>query len=94
MNKVYSLNGDEVAERDATPDELAAARSAALAKLKADPSAWAMRSCWNCNPAHSHFLADKNDGFLFRCVMGCGHVFYQGIDITEQAEQGADAQSD
>jgi len=82
MNKAYSLSGDEVVEREATPEELEAARDAAKAILAKDPSGWAMRSCWNCNPSHRHFLADTTDEFLFSCVMGCGRWYYNGIDIT------------
>lgn len=83
MNQIYRLCDGEVVSREASTEELADARAAAKAKLKADSSDWAMRSCWNCNPAHSHFLEDTNDGFLFSCVMGCGRWFYAGVDITE-----------
>jgi len=86
-NLSYSLNGDEVVSRPATIEELAAAREAALAKLKDEPGAWSMRSCWVCNGAHRRFLTDPDDGFLFRCVMGCGHVYYGGIDITEYDQE-------
>lgn len=82
LNKAYSLSDGAVIERDATPEELASARDAANAKLKVDPADWAMRSCWKCNPSHSHFLENTNDGFLFSCVMGCGRWYYGGIDIT------------
>ena len=83
MNKVYSLKNGEIVARDATPDELTKARETALDRLKKNPSGWAMRSCWNCNPAHYYFLTDPNDGFLFQCVMGCGNWYYGGINITK-----------
>lgn len=95
MNKAYSLSEDrEVVEREASPEELKAARDAAEKRLKekAGGSGWAMRSCWNCNHAHRHFLENLSDGFLFSCVMGCGRWYYQGIDITESDEEVADPQ--
>lgn len=65
MNKVYSLDANnEVTQREATVQELATARETALARLKKDPADWAMRSCWNCNPAHNHFLRDVHDGSI------------------------------
>ena len=83
MVQWYLNEAGEPASREITPEELEAARSAALAKLEANPDGWAMRSCWVCNPAHAHFLSDLEDSFLFTCVMGCGHWYYQGIDITK-----------
>lgn len=82
-NQVYSLDGDTVASRDATETELAAAREAAHAILQKDAAGYAIRSCWVCNSAHSHFLEDRDNGFLFYCLMGCGHWYYQGVDITQ-----------
>jgi len=82
MNKAYSLVDDEVVERDATEQELSEAREKARTKLQKDPAGWAMRSCWNCNPAHRRFLEDTTDDFLFSCVMGCGRWYWNGIDIT------------
>lgn len=38
----------------------------------------AMRSCWNCNPAHEHL---KEAEYVISCF-GCGHWFYKGTDIT------------
>lgn len=81
-SKAYFLVGDKINSREVSDDELETARVAAEAKLKKDPSDWAMRSCWVCNQAHAHFLRDLQDGFLFQCVMGCGHWYYQGIDLT------------
>ena len=83
-NQSYFLVDGEVSSREATSEELAAARKAAKEKLKAtDGAGWAMRSCWNCNHAHSRFLEDTKDNFLFSCVMGCGRWYYNGVDITE-----------
>jgi hypothetical protein len=42
-------------------------------------SMYALRSCWNCNPAHEHL---KQAEYVLRCI-GCGHVFFRGEDITE-----------
>jgi hypothetical protein len=83
-NLAYSLDDDgEVMSRIATEQEIETARSEARAKLLEDPNAWALRSCWVCNPAHRHFLNDLADGFLIRCFAECGRVYYQGIDVTE-----------
>lgn len=76
----YSLENGEVVSRIASVEEVAAASSAAHARLQQDHVSYAMRTCWVCNPAHAHFL--QNDNFLFQCMMGCGHWYYQGIDLT------------
>jgi hypothetical protein len=39
----------------------------------------AMRSCWDCNPAHEHL---KEVDYVITCF-DCGRFFYKGIDITE-----------
>lgn len=78
----YSLNNGKVVSRIASDDEVKSASEEARAKLKKDEGDWAMRSCWVCNHAHSYFLDDLSDGFLFQCVMGCGHWYYKGIDLT------------
>ena len=90
MNKKYWLEGDNVQSREATAEELAAARTAAKAKMAADPGSWAMRSCWECNGSHTYFLADTDDGFLFTCLMGCGRWYYNGVDITEDSDEDTD----
>ena len=41
----------------------------------------AMRSCWECNRAHTHFLRDGDD-FSFVCF-GCGRLYHGGVDITD-----------
>ncbi len=85
-NQVYSLIDGCLAERPATPEELETAREVARAKVKDDPANYSIRSCWNCNGAHKHFLKDTSDGFLFVCGMGCGRWYYNGIDITTDEE--------
>jgi hypothetical protein len=80
----YSLRDGEVVSRIASDEEVKVASDKASAKLDKDPAgyAYAMRSCWVCNPAHSHFLNDLEDGFLFQCLWRCGHWYYQEIDLT------------
>jgi len=82
-NQAWSLdeNGEPVS-RDASDEELENARVIARRRLDKDKADYAMRSCWNCNSAHTHFLEDLNDGFLFVCFSECGRWYYQGIDIT------------
>jgi hypothetical protein len=46
-----------------------------------------MRSCWNCNEAHEH-LKDPDAGVI-SCFV-CGHFFYDGQDITEEADDDAE----
>jgi hypothetical protein len=87
MNKLYWLDGDEIRERDATEDELVEARRAA--KEDMEKNSWAMRSCWNCNSAHSSLLKEPND-FVFRCVVGCGNWYYKGMDITQRDGESGD----
>ena len=53
----------------------------AALKMKAAGD-FAMRSCWNCNPAHEH-LKNDDPAFLFVCF-DCGHWFYRGADLTTQ----------
>jgi hypothetical protein len=65
-NLKYSLDGDNVVSRPATPDELKSAREAAIAKLNKDRADMSMRSCWVCNPAHYHFLDDTNEASAWR----------------------------
>lgn len=61
------------------------ARAAATNLLKADSGNFSMRSCWNCNSAHSHL---KKAEYVIRCF-GCGHAFYKGVDLTEEDAPGA-----
>lgn len=69
----FFLDGDEVRSRPATTDEIKTARAA-----YSNPS---MRSCWECNAAHTHFLRDGDD-YSFLCF-GCGKFFHGGIDVTD-----------
>lgn len=41
----------------------------------------ALRSCWNCNSAHEHFLNEPR-GRSFLCF-DCGRYFSNGIDVTD-----------
>lgn len=86
-NKKYRLVDDQVIAEEITKEELEHAREMAKAKMNENPSGYAMRSCWNCNSAHNHFLSNINDGFLFACLMGCGAWYYQGIDITVYGDE-------
>jgi tRNA(Ile2) C34 agmatinyltransferase TiaS len=40
-----------------------------------------IRSCWQCNPCHAHFLEYQRDQLLW--CYDCGRFYYQGVDITE-----------
>jgi hypothetical protein len=51
--------------------------------LSKDPAGYAIRSCWNCNQAHEHL---KKVDYPIYCIMGCGHWFYKGADITQNNE--------
>jgi hypothetical protein len=42
----------------------------------------AMRSCWNCNPAHEHL---KEAEYPFVCFE-CGNWFYKGFNITSNPD--------
>jgi hypothetical protein len=46
---------------------------------------WQLRSCGDCNEAHSHLMTD--DGPLFNCF-SCGRWFYHGVDITTDNKPG------
>lgn len=37
----------------------------------------AMRSCWECNPAHIHL---KDVDYSFLCF-SCGKIFYKGEEV-------------
>lgn len=40
-----------------------------------------VRSCWECNPCHDHFLEFQRDRVLW--CFDCGRHYYKGVDITE-----------
>jgi hypothetical protein len=48
--------------------------------LTAHPEALALRSCWNCNPAHEYMK--RNDDYVISCPW-CGNFYFQGVDITD-----------
>lgn len=54
-------------------------RQEARTLMKESPDNLAMRSCWNCNPAHDHL---KKAEYVIICAFGCGHYYYKGVDIT------------
>ena len=76
----------DVSSRPTTIEELASARKAVREKLSSNPTDFASRTCWVCNPMHDHFLENINDGFTLSCF-DCGHLYYQGIDVTEDPAQ-------
>ncbi len=61
--------------------ELEKLRKEAREIIQADKTAIAMRSCWNCNSAHKHFLIGDWGKWVLYCFE-CGHYFYKGVDIT------------
>ena len=71
-NHKFSLSDDDAVSRPATSEEIESGRRAF-----SNP---AMRSCWECNHAHRHFLRDGSD-FSMVCF-GCGRYFHDGVDIT------------
>lgn len=54
-----------------------------LTKFEHPADGIAMRSCWNCNPAHKHL---KETDAVISCFI-CGGFFYKGVDITEYEEE-------
>jgi hypothetical protein len=81
MNLQYKLSGDDIVSEPLTSDRLSSLRRLALKKMEG--ANYSMRTCWNCNPAHSRFLEDITDDFLFVCSFGCGRYFFNGADITD-----------
>lgn len=41
----------------------------------------ALRSCWQCNGAHQHFL-DRTDDCVIRCF-ACGRIYWRGVDLLD-----------
>ena len=83
-NLVYAASGDfEFTSREATPKELQAARDVAL-RLHGEKKT-RMRSCWDCNAAHTRFLTRDFD-YLFTCFH-CGTWFCNNVDVTEHEEE-------
>lgn len=60
-----------------------ATRRLAEALLMEKPEALALRSCWNCNPAHEYMK--QTTDFVISCPW-CGSYFFQGVDITDYEE--------
>lgn len=61
-----------------TEPQVEALFAEAVAMRKADPPNVAMRSCWNCNPAHERL---KTADCLIMCF-GCGHFYLRGHDLS------------
>ena len=49
-------------------------------EAKAKRAPLAMRSCWECNPAHA-YLKNNQDSVIV--CPHCGEYFYKGVKITE-----------
>lgn len=47
---------------------------------RADGRAPALRSCWECNPAHDHL--NQEDDILYLCFV-CNRYYMDGIFLTE-----------
>jgi hypothetical protein len=60
--------------RDATPEEIEAARKVALK----DDAPTNYRSCWQCNRRHSHLILRED---LLMCIM-CDRFYVAGVDVT------------
>lgn len=85
-NKKYWLDKDKVKSSVATKEELELLREEARKLLKkTNGSAMGMRSCWNCNPAHEHFLSGDWGKWVLMCFAECGKYYYKGVDITEDS---------
>lgn len=61
-----------------TRDELRLLDKCTELAKKAD---FALRSCWECNPAHEHL---KQADHLI-CCFECGRYWYKGVCITDLA---------
>lgn len=59
--------------------KLKTARTLAKQWLKNNNNDVIFRSCWKCNSAHEHL---KKADYVFNCMMGCGHWYFRGVDIT------------
>jgi len=71
----------EWGKRLATKKELSKAREGAFKAMKKKGNP-VFRSCWECNPAHYHFLRGDWGDWVLLCLE-CGHYYYDKIDITE-----------
>jgi len=82
-NKKYIRKGDyEYVEKSVTEKELGEARKKATALIKKSKGeVIGLRSCWKCNPAHTHFIEKGDWSWVLNCF-DCGHYYYNNIDIT------------
>lgn len=61
-------------------------RRAAVEFIEANgEEAVVLRSCWECNGAHVHFIP-KTDDFVLNCF-GCGKWYFKQTDITIYDEE-------
>lgn len=80
-NWKYKATGDYEFEKEpVSKTELLVARETAK-KLMKNVDKIAMRSCWVCNAAHTHFLSGKWGSWVLNCF-DCGHWYFNKIDIT------------
>lgn len=67
---------DETVE-NVSPEELEQLRKKAEELLENDNAA--LRSCWNCNPAHQYLVESKD--CVYKCFE-CGRVYLEGVDVS------------
>ena len=65
-----------------SPEELTALRA------RVEGKQIAIRSCWQCNSAHRHFLKGDWGDWVCFCLMGCGAYYFDKADITDWSEEG------
>lgn len=81
-----SKDGWDFTSEPINPDLLKSFRGEAKSLIKKTKGqAVNMRSCWQCNPAHCHFLADTWKGWVLHCF-DCGRFYYRKVDITEYGD--------
>ena len=82
-NKKYWIEKDKVKSKKVSKKELEEVRKEAKELLKKTKGqAMGMRSCWECNPAHEHFLKGDWGDWVLMCFGDCGRYYYNKIDIT------------
>jgi hypothetical protein len=58
------------------------------ARKEAAGKDWCYRTCWNCNGAHEHL---KNADYIVACVIGCGNLYYKGVQLNDDLPEEQDA---
>jgi hypothetical protein len=80
-NHKFSPKGDwDYTSKPATKEELEKARARAD-KLMRKAGQPGIRSCWQCNGAHAHFLQGDWGDWVLTCFE-CGKWYCDKIDIT------------